>query len=187
VAADEAADKDSVWATGVVEEEEKVQAATDLSVTVEVTDALTSSRPVASLLPAMGCGSASPPRRAGETQLYEDTGLPAQQLAPTTAADIGLKRRKLPKEFAKPVTRKLAADYQAAAKYDLDKGATWKFKTFTLFPILAYLRYMDFVFRVIFPVAYLAFTVAMLAEVGFGYDQFALLDTAPCYREALGL
>ena len=70
------------------------------------------------------------------------------------------------------------------ARRDLDKGLFWEFKIFTLFPILQHLRYLDFVFRVVFPIAFAIYVFAMLASVGFGSAHFAKLMTAPCYVTA---
>ena len=81
-------------------------------------------------------------------------------------------------------TRTFRLAYQDVARRDLDKGVVWKFKTFTLFPLLNNMRYLDFVFRAVFPVAYLIFVIVMFQEVDYS-SHFALLDTAPCYRAAI--
>ena len=114
------------------------------------------------------------------------------------------------RSLEKAVTVSLRAQFTDKAKKDLDKGIVWKFKTartrdrtrdlskhtdaahvpgvfepwagqFTLFPILIRLRYLDFIFRAAFPIAYVIFCLAMAAEVDFGRAHSRLLATAPCY------
>ena len=85
------------------------------------------------------------------------------------------------------VSQAIKQGYMESAKKDLDKGVVWKIKTFYLLPVLKYMMYLDFVFRVVFPICYLTFTLGMLAQVDFGASHYALLETAPCYRAALDM
>ena len=85
------------------------------------------------------------------------------------------------------VSQAIKQGYMESAKKDLDKGIVWKIKTFYLLPVLKYMMYLDFVFRVVFPICYLTFTLGMLAQVDFGASHYALLETAPCYRAALDM
>jgi len=85
------------------------------------------------------------------------------------------------KKIRKRATLAVRHDYRAVAELDLDRGRIWAFKVFHLFPILKYLSHLDFVFRVVFPIAYLANVIVYMSEVNFGRDQLALLETSPCY------
>ena len=90
--------------------------------------------------------------------------------------------RKLGKESN--AMRKL---YRTRAMKTLEKSSMWYFKLFTLFPMLRNLRYMDQVFRVVFPLAYVIFVIIHLAEVNFGADQYALLRQSSCYETAMSM
>lgn len=81
----------------------------------------------------------------------------------------------------------LQRNYREGAARALKQGAVWKFKVFVLFPIVGNIRFLDQLFRVIFPIFYAAFILIHLSEVNFGRDHYALLETAACYRTALGL
>jgi len=76
----------------------------------------------------------------------------------------------------------LKKTYEKAATVDLDKGWWWTFKTFHLFPfMIARLRKLDHIARVVFPLAYIIYTLIQLIEVDFGRAQFDQLATAPCF------
>ena len=68
---------------------------------------------------------------------------------------------------------------------DLNKSSMWSFKTYRLFPILVRLRFLDHIFRWLFPIAYIVFVLVMFSEVDFGQTHEDALSQSPC-REAAG-
>ena len=70
-------------------------------------------------------------------------------------------------------------------KRDLWAPRMWYFKTFVLFPIVQHLRFLDFISRVLFPLAYAIFLFSSFAEVGFGSDHYQRLQGSPCYLASL--
>ena len=100
------------------------------------------------------------------------------------------------KKMAKHATKKMVSAhektmsdavrtmYATAATRDLDKTWVWQFKTFMLFPVISNLRYLDFVFRVLYPIAFLTFVILMYAQVDVD-GHYAKLNTVPCYTSAL--
>lgn len=108
---------------------------------------------------------ASPPRHTPRAApLKRGRSIGVEQIKPTNSS------RKL--------SRDMANSYSKAAMSNLDKGWVWRFKTFTLFPILVQLRNLDFAMRGIFPIAYLAFVLSMFREVDFGQPHFEALRNA---------
>ena len=80
---------------------------------------------------------------------------------------------------ARSISNNIKAENASNATYVLDKGTLWKFKTFTLFPLLINLRNLDFPSRWLFPLLYLLFLVLMLYEVDFGIAHLTELGNAP--------
>ena len=108
-------------------------------------------------------------------------GYIAGQTIPVTQSQGPPTRGKGKQATVKTATLAVREDYRAVAELDLDRGRIWAFKVFTLFPLLKYLSQLDFVFRVVFPIAYVINLMIYMSEVNFGRDQIALLETSPCY------
>ena len=67
----------------------------------------------------------------------------------------------------------------------LGKGRLWHFKTFVVFPVVQHLRFLDYISRVVFPLAYITFLAYSFSEVGFGREHYERLMTSPCYLASL--
>ena len=105
--------------------------------------------------------------RKGSAPLRPTRGLPARV---PSAASLG------------PATVRLRSAYRTQAQIDLNKGWIWRFKTFTLFPLIARVRFLDHIFRFLFPVCYLCFVLIHMNEINYGVDHQALLNNNPCYK-----
>ena len=62
----------------------------------------------------------------------------------------------------------------------VDKGAVWRFKTFTLFPMIAWLRNLDHICRWLFPLAYGIYFIAAFSQVGWGMEHARLISSTHC-------
>ena len=115
-----------------------------------------------------------------------EDGLRQRNVGPTgSAAKVhGGRNDKMWAAAAKARRAKTKAAFRKAAQEELGHNRTWTLKTFYIFPYLQNLRYLDFVFRVVFPLAYVIYLLYALSEVGFGVAHYDLLETAPCFRKA---
>ena len=88
-------------------------------------------------------------------------------------------RRTLSRQLTAETSREVQGSYRSRIKEDLDRGNVWAFKTFYLFPLLVRLRYLDHVFRVVFPLAYVIYVLVSLSEVEFGLHQLDKINNGP--------
>jgi hypothetical protein len=96
-----------------------------------------------------------------------------------TGSAVALQRRSEGHKLASDTAAEVQMRYRSRIKEDLDRGSIWACKTFCLFPLLVRLTTLDHIFRVAFPLAYLAFLLISLQEVDFGVEQNRLLNNAP--------
>ena len=106
----------------------------------------------------------------------------------TPVANVGSIRVVDDTGLAPPITAyqrfAMRAAFRTAAMKALGNDRGWVLKTFILFPVLQNLRYLDFIFRVAFPIAYYIFITSYMFEIGFGDGHYATLETAPCFLES---
>lgn len=93
---------------------------------------------------------------------------------------------KAPKATDKRATAALRKQYQRLAARDMDKGPVWRFKTFTLFPILSGVRNLDHYCRWLYPCAYAVYVLTTFSGIGFAAPHMDKLLQTECFRLASG-
>ena len=64
-------------------------------------------------------------------------------------------------------------------------GPIWRFKYFRLFPVLQFvLLRLDHYSRVLFPLAFIIYTLVAFGEIGFGAEHYELLMSSTCWKGA---
>ena len=79
-------------------------------------------------------------------------------------------------------SQEISKRYRTKVREDLDHGWVWECNTFWIYPLLARLTHLDAIFRFIFPLAYVIFTLVALSEVDFGIAQYHKLSSSRCYN-----
>ena len=74
----------------------------------------------------------------------------------------------------------LRREMRTLTKTELEKDNFWMLKTYFTFPCVAWLRHLDHISRLLFPVAYTVFVVAHLSQVNFGRDHSEKLLKGNC-------
>ena len=91
-------------------------------------------------------------------------------------------------ETTKITRKRLVRASRELAAYELNTGALWRLKYFSLFPILEFvLGRLDHYCRVVFPLGFLVFclTIGGEKEIDFGSEHYALLRSSMCYKDVM--
>ena len=78
-------------------------------------------------------------------------------------------------------TQSLRREMDKVAQELLDKSQLWSLKTHFIFPVVAQLRFLDHVSRIVFPTVYIIYLLVHLSKVNFGVDHRQLLESTVCY------
>ena len=76
-------------------------------------------------------------------------------------------------------TTALRREMMTLSKHELEKDNLWMLKTYFTFPCVAWLRHLDHISRLLFPVAYTLFVLTHLSKVDFGRDHSEKLSLNP--------
>ena len=76
-------------------------------------------------------------------------------------------------------TSALRRQMMTLSKHELEKDNIWMLKTYFTFPCVAWLRHLDHISRLLFPVAYTLFVLTHLSKVDFGRDHSEKLSLNP--------
>ena len=74
----------------------------------------------------------------------------------------------------------LRRQMRTLTKTELEKDNLWMLKTYFTFPCVAWLRHLDHISRLLFPVAYIVFVLAHLSQVDFGRAHSEKLLNGNC-------
>ena len=74
----------------------------------------------------------------------------------------------------------LRRQMRTLTKTELEKDNLWMLKTYFTFPCVAWLRHLDHISRLLFPVAYTVFVLAHLSQVDFGRSHSEKILNGNC-------
>jgi hypothetical protein len=116
--------------------------------------------------------SARPTPEGASRAVLEQTQAKSKRASLWSLCSSTLLRKSLTLNTDSPLnTTALRREMMNVSKHELEKDNIWMLKTYFTFPCVAWLRHLDHLSRLIFPVAYTVFVLTHLSRVNFGRDH----------------